>query len=56
VEGREETRRAVARYLEQIGGVDAIPVLRRLAEAWQGPAGENPFQQAIEAIEAGEDG
>ena len=47
-----ETRLRAAEYLAQIGDDSALPALQRLADQWQGPAGDNPFRQAIETIQA----
>ena len=50
-DGSDEVKPAVARYLEEIGSAEAISVLQKLADAWQGPEGSNPFQKAIDAIQ-----
>ena len=50
-DGSDEVKPAVARYWEEIGSAEAISVLQKLADAWQGPEGSNPFQKAIDAIQ-----
>ena len=49
--GRPETRVRVAGYLGLIGDHSVIPALQSLAAQWSGPAHENPFEKAIEAIQ-----
>ena len=46
-----ENQIRVARYLGEMGDARAIPALSHLALQWQGDSAENPFAQAIEAIE-----
>ncbi len=48
--GLEPTRIAIAGYLAQIGDASALPALQRLADQWQGPADDNPFQRSVEQI------
>ncbi len=48
--GLEPTRIAIAGYLAQIGDESALPALQRLADQWQGPADDNPFQRSVEQI------
>ncbi|MDI6448582.1 carboxypeptidase regulatory-like domain-containing protein [Anaerobaca lacustris] len=48
--GLEPTRIAIAGYLAQIGDESVLPALQRLADQWQGPAHDNPFQRSVEQI------
>jgi protocatechuate 3,4-dioxygenase beta subunit len=42
----------VSDFLAQIGDVSALPMLHRLADKWQGASDANPFQKAIDQINA----
>ncbi len=48
--GLPRTVFAVAGYLGRIGDTSSLPTLQTLAAQWQGPAEENPFQEAIGQI------
>ena len=48
---QEAPRLRIAVFLAEIGDESVIPALQRLADLWHGPVDENPFQQAIEAIQ-----
>lgn len=50
--GQEKTKLAIAGYLGEIGDESAVPVLQKLADAWQGPPGDNLFRQAMDVIES----
>jgi len=50
--GGPDTQIRVAEYLGQIGDDSVLPALQRLAAQWQGPAEDNPFRKAMEAIQA----
>lgn len=50
-DAQETSRLKIAEYLAEIGDATAIPVLQKLADLWQGPPHDNPFQMAIEAIQ-----
>jgi hypothetical protein len=47
----EPAQVAAAKYLGQIGNETILSDLQAFAAKWQGAPGENPFQQAIEAIQ-----
>ena len=49
---QDPTKLQVAEYLGQIGDKSVLPTLQIFAEKWSGPELENPFREAIEAIEA----
>ena len=48
---QEATRLQSAKFLAEIGDASALAALQILADQWQGPAHDNPFQKAIEAIQ-----
>ena len=48
---QEATRLKTAEFLAEIGDASVMPALQTLADQWQGPVDENPFQKAIEAIQ-----
>jgi protocatechuate 3,4-dioxygenase beta subunit len=49
--GQDATKVQVAEYLGQIGDSSVLPALQTLAAQWQGPAQDNPFLNAVAAIE-----
>ena len=51
-ECQDSTKIKIAEYLEQIGDDSVLPALQIFAEKWQGSELENPFIEAIEAINA----
>ncbi len=51
-ECQDPTKLKIAEYLGQIGDGSVLSALQIFAEKWQGSELENPFQEAIDAIEA----
>jgi len=49
--GQDLTKMRVAEYLGQIGDGSVLSALQIFAEQWQGPEQNNPFQEAIGAIQ-----
>lgn len=49
--GQPQTKIQVAEYLGQIGDDSVLSALQMFAEQWQGPAEDNPFRKAMEAIQ-----
>jgi hypothetical protein len=49
--GQDPTKMRVAEYLGQIGDGSVLSTLQMFAEQWQDSERDNPFQEAIEAIQ-----
>jgi len=53
--GQDLTKMRVAEYLRQIGDGSVLSALQIFAEQWQGSEQDNPFQEAIGAIQERQD-
>jgi len=50
--GHDQTKTTIAGYLGEVGNDSVVPVLQKLADQWQGPTDDNPFQKALDSIES----